>query len=85
MKFLPGYLSLAAVLVLGFVVGVFAPAVLTPFLFQQLLLQPASDEFAQQMAKPMADMKAMVPMAPATSCVEEQAAKPQVPAVLSLE
>jgi hypothetical protein len=85
MKFLPGYLSLAAVLAFGFVAGVFLPAALTPLLFRHLLLQPASDEFVQQMAKPMADMKAMVPMAPATSCVEEQAARPQVPAILSLE
>jgi hypothetical protein len=51
---------LAAVLLLGFAAGALIPSALSPLLFRHLLRQHASDESVQQMAKPMADMKAVV-------------------------
>lgn len=66
----PGCLSLAAVLVLGVVAGASIPSVFVLDLAQKFVRQRASDEFVQQMAKPTADMKAMAPKAPATSCAE---------------
>jgi hypothetical protein len=66
----PGCLSLAAVLVLGVVAGASIPSVFVLDLAEKFLRQRASGEFVQQMAEPMADMKAMVPKVPATSCAE---------------
>jgi len=80
-----GYLQLGAAMVVGTLVGAFLPSALTPLVLSHLLQQPASDEFVQQMAKPIADMKAFQRLAPEASCAREPEAKLQAPAGLLME